>query len=234
MGNRNSRFATTHLSPPALRLTRAALLRTELSFHLETPYTAPFFQFTMSRGGQTLYVTGFSQGTRARDLAYEFERYGRLVRCDIPAPRSASSRLFAFVEYEDRRDADDAYYEMHNKRIGRDDILKIEWARTPPSASWRFESGRDRDRRGGGSTGGRSPRRGRSPSPRRSTRDYSPPPRKEDRRDRDRDYDRDDRRDRDRSRSPAPRDRRENGANGDDRKPADSPAPAHDDLDVAE
>merc|ERR1712000_546636 len=213
------------------------------SSSIKTPYHSFFI---MSRGGQTLYVTGFSHGTRARDLAYEFERYGRLVRCDIPAPRSASSRLFAFVEYEDRRDADDAYYEMHNKRMGRDDVLKIEWARTPPSASWRFESGRDRDRRGGGSTGGRSPRRGRSPSPRRSTRDYSPPPRKEDRRDRDRDYDRDDRRDRDRSRSPAPRDRdrdrdmkddrddRDRRDNGADRKPADSPAPAHDDLDVAE
>ncbi|CCT68783.1 related to mRNA splicing factor [Fusarium fujikuroi IMI 58289] len=217
----------------------------------------------MSRGGTTLYVTGFSHGTRARDLAYEFERYvnlvhahahalahytdlesdsyGRLVRCDIPAPRSTSSRLFAFVEYEDRRDADDAYHEMHNKRIGRDDILKIEWARTPPSASWRFESGRDRDRRGGA----RSPRRGRSPSPRRSTRDYSP--RKDDRRDRDRDYDRESRRDRDRSRSPDhrdrerdskddrdDRDRRENGTNGDERKALDSPPPAHDDLDVAE
>ena len=30
------------------------------------------------------------------------------------------------MEYESRRDADDAYHEMHNKRIGRDDMLKIE------------------------------------------------------------------------------------------------------------
>ncbi|KAL2887934.1 Pre-mRNA-splicing factor srp1 [Ceratocystis lukuohia] len=195
----------------------------------------------MSRGGSTtLYVTGFSQGTRARDLAYEFERYGRLVRCDIPAPRSASSRLFAFVEYEDRRDADDAYHEMHNKRIGRDDILKIEWARTPPSASWRFDSGRDRDRR-------RSPRRGRSPSPRRSSGRDLTPPRKEDRRDRSDRYDDRDRRDRDRSRSPDRRssDDRETKEDRDDRdrrEPAsedhkpnvESPPPAHDELDVAE
>ncbi|KAF2753632.1 RNA-binding domain-containing protein [Pseudovirgaria hyperparasitica] len=199
----------------------------------------------MSRGGgTTLYVTGFGHGTRARDLAYEFERYGRLVRCDIPAPRSASSRLFAFVEYESRRDADDAYHEMHNKRIGRDDLLKIEWARTPPSASWRFDSGRDAKpgERGGdrGSDRGgrreRSPRRGRSRSPIRS-RDYSP--RKEERRDRD--YDR---RDRDRSRTPEDRDRdremkdrdpeeRENGVEGEERK-VESPPPAHDDLDTAE
>ncbi|MDI1489990.1 MAG: hypothetical protein OHK93_001189 [Ramalina farinacea] len=174
----------------------------------------------MSRGGTTLYVTGFGHGTRARDLAYEFER-------------------FAFVEYESRRDADDAYHEMHNKYIGRDDLLKIEWARTPPSASWRFDSGRDERR--GPPRRERSPRR-RSVSPPRRSRDDYTPPRKSDRRDRD--YDR---RDRGRSRSPDDRDREmkdvdrrrdeddhEDDRNGDDRKDDMSPVPAHDELDTAE
>lgn len=33
---------------------------------------------------------------------------------------------FAFVEYESRRDADDAYHEMHNFPLTRHDMLKIE------------------------------------------------------------------------------------------------------------
>ncbi|KAI9717941.1 MAG: hypothetical protein M1828_007033 [Chrysothrix sp. TS-e1954] len=187
----------------------------------------------MSRGGgTTLYVTGFGHGTRARDLAFEFER-------------------FAFVEYESRRDSDDAYHEMHNKRVGRDDMLKIEWARTPPSASWRFDPGSSRDR---------PPRRERSPPRRRSrtppprSRDFSPRrddrrDRDYDRRDRDRGGDRDRDRGRDRSRSPDDSRRdldmkdRDRGRsddrspapeNGDEERRKDSPRPAEDELDVAE
>ena len=43
----------------------------------------------MSRGGgTTLYVTGFGHGTRARDLAYEFERYVKPGRVEPSSPRT--------------------------------------------------------------------------------------------------------------------------------------------------
>ncbi|KAJ7756286.1 hypothetical protein B0H16DRAFT_1539275 [Mycena metata] len=106
-----------------------------------------------------LFVTGFHPSTRARALAYEFERYGALIRCDVPAPRAGSTRPYnpyAFVEFRSTRDAEEAYYDMHGK-VFEGSRLSIQWARSPPSAVWRSERGpprssRDRDR-------SRSPRR---------------------------------------------------------------------------
>ncbi|CAO3628996.1 unnamed protein product [Mucor hiemalis] len=85
----------------------------------------------------TLFVAGFGARTRARDLAYEFERYGRLIRCDIPAPKSFTAKVYAFVEFEDPHDAEDAFNEMHGRRIDGYTI-SVQWARNAPSASWRL------------------------------------------------------------------------------------------------
>lgn len=67
-----------------------------------------------------LYVTGLDPDTRAKDVGREFERCGPLVRCDIPHPVSGggsrSRSIFAFVEFDDWRDAQDAYETMHNRR----------------------------------------------------------------------------------------------------------------------
>ncbi|KAL7748553.1 hypothetical protein RI367_005964 [Sorochytrium milnesiophthora] len=147
----------------------------------------------------TLFVAGINPNTRAKDLAYEFERYGRLVRCDIPAPRP-HAKPYAFVEFESSRDAEDAYHEMHGLRI-EGFSLNIQWARNAPSKSWRFERGEDRGGHGRNRSRSRSPRRSRSRSPDRGaprSRSRSPVPR------------------RGGSRSPSPRREADGGAAGDD------------------
>ncbi|ORX60840.1 RNA-binding domain-containing protein [Piromyces finnis] len=81
----------------------------------------------MSR--RTLFVAGIPHDINARELAYDFERYGRLVRSDIPRPRYYNSTRYAFVEFEDPRDAEDAFYEMHGRRINGCQI-SIQWAKS--------------------------------------------------------------------------------------------------------
>ncbi|EIM84397.1 RNA-binding domain-containing protein [Stereum hirsutum FP-91666 SS1] len=150
-----------------------------------------------------LFVSGFHPSTRARDLAYEFERFGPLIRCDVPAPRNphAHSNPYAFVEFRSNRDAEDAYYDMHGRNF-EGNRLSIQWAKNPPSSVWRYDrrsspSGHRRER----SRSPRRPRRDdrddreREREPRRRSRSpdrkrRSPTPEKRDDRDRERERER--------------------------------------------
>ena len=119
----------------------------------------------------TLFVAGFPPNMRAKDLAYEFERMGPLIRCDIPALKSATATPYAFIEYEDPRDADAAFRDMHGMRFGRNEI-SIQFAKNAPSANWRFD-GPSRGPPPPPAYGGRG---GRDPRDDRGRPDIPPPP----------------------------------------------------------
>lgn len=76
---------------------------------------------------------------------------------------------FAFVEFDDHRDADDAIYELNGREL-LGERVSVERARGIPKGSdlWR----------GGGGGGGGRPSRGREPDPRSRDR-YGPPTRTE-------------------------------------------------------
>eukprot|EP01089_Gocevia_fonbrunei_P015130 TRINITY_DN433_c0_g1_i2.p1 TRINITY_DN433_c0_g1~~TRINITY_DN433_c0_g1_i2.p1 ORF type:complete len:393 (-),score=36.17 TRINITY_DN433_c0_g1_i2:50-1228(-) len=85
----------------------------------------------------TLFVGGLSTTTRAKDLAYEFERFGPLIRCDVPTP-GGKPRGFAFIEFVDERDAEEAYESLKYSKIdGRD--ISLQWAKQPPAPGWKAQ-----------------------------------------------------------------------------------------------
>ncbi|KAJ3043026.1 hypothetical protein HDV00_005933 [Rhizophlyctis rosea] len=86
----------------------------------------------------------------------------------------ASRKSYAFVEFEDARDAEDAYYEMQHRKVDGY-LLSIQWAKNAPGRNWRYDDRRD-DRRSRSPQGRRRSPGGRrsSRSPRRSSRSRSP------------------------------------------------------------
>ncbi|CAH1765400.1 3434_t:CDS:2 [Entrophospora sp. SA101] len=75
----------------------------------------------------TLYVGNIPYTFREHDVADMFERYGRLRKVTVQLDNyTGRNKGFAFVEFEDRKDAEDAYDKYHGANIeGR--RLKLDW-----------------------------------------------------------------------------------------------------------
>ncbi|XP_019880352.1 serine-arginine protein 55 [Aethina tumida] len=109
--------------------------------------------------GTRVFVGGLTYRVRERDIEKFFRKYGRIKEV-------AMKNGFAFVEFDDYRDADDAVYELNGKEL-LGERVSVERARGTPRGSDQW--------RGNGGGGGRSygPPRGRSRDK------YGPPTRTE-------------------------------------------------------
>ncbi|KAM7526278.1 hypothetical protein LguiA_016180 [Lonicera macranthoides] len=75
-------------------------------------------------GGTRLYVGHLSSRTRSRDLERIFSRYGRVRDVDM-------KHDFAFVDFSDPRDADDARYSLNGRELDGSRLI-VEFAKGAP------------------------------------------------------------------------------------------------------
>ncbi|CAG8598422.1 11892_t:CDS:2 [Funneliformis mosseae] len=85
-----------------------------------------------------LFIGRLSLDTHPRDLEHIFDKYGRLNRLEV-------KRGYAFVEYQDERDASDAMKETDGLRV-RGNRIVVEWAKNggrKPAENQCFKCGRE-------------------------------------------------------------------------------------------
>ncbi|XP_034113146.1 serine/arginine-rich splicing factor 1 isoform X2 [Drosophila sulfurigaster albostrigata] len=106
-----------------------------------------------SRNECRIYVGNLPPDIRTKDIQDLFHKFGKVTFVDLKNRRGPP---FAFVEFEDARDADDAVkardgYDYDGYR------LRVEFPRGGGPGSYRGNNRNDRSRDGGGRMGGRGP-----------------------------------------------------------------------------
>ena len=94
----------------------------------------------------SLFIGRLSKNTRVKDLEDVFETYGRMTRCEI---KYGAEMAYGFVDFEDRRDAEDALRYENGRSICGASVI-VEWAKGGPRPPGGSDRGFDRGSRGGG------------------------------------------------------------------------------------
>jgi len=79
------------------------------------------------RSDGALFIGRVNKNTRVKDLEDVFSTYGILTRCDI----KYGDMAFGFVDFEDRRDAEDAMRYENGRSVCGSNII-VEWAKSNP------------------------------------------------------------------------------------------------------
>eukprot|EP00762_Andalucia_godoyi_P000057 ANDGO_02442.mRNA.1 Pre-mRNA-splicing factor srp1 len=83
------------------------------------------------RPRRIIYISRLPDDVTDNELLHEFRRNGRIRSCLVPRDEDNCCKGFAFIEYFDPRDADDAIFAFNNRRVfGR--TLTVEYAKKPP------------------------------------------------------------------------------------------------------
>ncbi|AQK85219.1 ASF/SF2-like pre-mRNA splicing factor SRP31 [Zea mays] len=86
------------------------------------------------RNGCTIYVGNLPGDIREREVDDLFYKYGRIVEIDLKIPPRPPG--FAFVEFEDARDAEDAIYGRDGYNFDGHRLRVVMVTGLPSSASW--------------------------------------------------------------------------------------------------
>ncbi|KFK40766.1 hypothetical protein AALP_AA2G038100 [Arabis alpina] len=106
-----------------------------------------------------IFVGGLSWDVTERQLEDAFERYGKIIECQIMVGRDTGRpRGFGFITFTNRRGADDAIKHMHGRELG-DRVISVNKAEPKVAGDDvnHFRKGGDYSSRGKESYGGGAP-----------------------------------------------------------------------------
>jgi len=100
-----------------------------------------------------LFVCKLNPATVSEDLEMLFSRFGKILSCEIIRDKQSGDSLqYAFIEFENQKDCEQAYYKMDNVLID-DHRIKVDFSQSVSSLSegWReVENAKRRGRTGPG------------------------------------------------------------------------------------
>ncbi|KAJ3211426.1 hypothetical protein HK099_008005 [Clydaea vesicula] len=74
-----------------------------------------------------IFIGNLPYKLRERDIIELADRYGRVAKCNVPLDRyTGDNKGFAFIEFEDRKDAEDFFAAMSTHEIGKQ-RLRVDW-----------------------------------------------------------------------------------------------------------